>query len=155
VVVVDYAHTPDAVEKALGALGEHFKNQGQTEHKIFCVFGCGGDRDTGKRAVMGAMAEADADQIVITNDNPRTEDPNRIVSDIMQGVGRADHAQVILDRRLAIRWALEHASEKDAVIILGKGHEQYQIIGKEKRQYAGDYAVAAEIAAEVYAGTHS
>ncbi len=159
VVVVDYAHTPDAVEKALSSLREHFKNQDKTHdmrgHNIFCVFGCGGDRDQGKRAVMGALAEANADKIVITNDNPRTEDPNRIVSDILQGITQGDYAQVILERPQAIRWALEQATNNDAVIILGKGHEQYQIIGKEKRHYAGDCAIAAEIAEEIYAGTHS
>jgi UDP-N-acetylmuramoyl-L-alanyl-D-glutamate--2,6-diaminopimelate ligase len=163
VIVVDYAHTPDAVEKALGSLREHFKTQGnthdkahdKTRHKIFCVFGCGGDRDPGKRALMGTMAETHADNIVITNDNPRTEDPNRIVSDIMQGITQADHAQVILDRPQAIRWALQHAMQNDAVIILGKGHEQYQIFGKEKRHYAGDGVIAAKIAKEIYAGVSS
>ncbi|WP_455211353.1 UDP-N-acetylmuramoyl-L-alanyl-D-glutamate--2,6-diaminopimelate ligase [Kaarinaea lacus] len=158
VIVVDYAHTPDAVEKALKSLGEHFKNQDKTlnkkEHKIFCVFGCGGDRDQGKRALMGAMAEAHADKIVITNDNPRTEDPSSIVNDILQGVTQGNQAQVILDRQKAIRAAIEQATQNDAVIILGKGHEQYQIIGKEKRPYAGDYAVAAEIVAEIYSGNH-
>jgi UDP-N-acetylmuramoyl-L-alanyl-D-glutamate--2,6-diaminopimelate ligase len=98
------------------------------------------------------MAEAHADKIVITNDNPRTEDPNSIVNDILQGVAQSNQAQVILDRQKAIRAAIEQATQNDAVIILGKGHEQYQIIGKEKRPYAGDYEVAAEIAAEIYAG---
>jgi UDP-N-acetylmuramoyl-L-alanyl-D-glutamate--2,6-diaminopimelate ligase len=163
VIVVDYAHTPDAVEKALASLREHFKTQDNTlnktqynkAHTIFCVFGCGGDRDSGKRALMGTMAEAHADNIVITNDNPRTEDPNRIVNDIVQGITQADRVQVILDRPQAIRWALEHATQDDAVIILGKGHEQYQIIGKEKRRYAGDCAIAAEIAEEIYDGASS
>ena len=150
VVVVDYAHTPDAVEKALSSLREHF-----TEHKIYCVFGCGGDRDPGKRAIMGTLAEANADKIVITNDNPRTEDPNRIVSDILQGITQKDQVQVILDRPQAIRWALEQATRDDAVIILGKGHEQYQIIGKEKRNYAGDCAIATEIAEDIYTGDPS
>jgi UDP-N-acetylmuramoyl-L-alanyl-D-glutamate--2,6-diaminopimelate ligase len=77
------------------------------------------------------------------------------VNDIVQGITQADHAQVILDRPQAIRWALEHATQNDAVIILGKGHEQYQIIGKEKRHYVGDHAIAAEIAEEIYAGASS
>jgi UDP-N-acetylmuramoyl-L-alanyl-D-glutamate--2,6-diaminopimelate ligase len=157
VVVVDYAHTPDAVEKALTGLREHFNQQqtvsGGQHHKIFCVFGCGGDRDQGKRGAMGAIAQANADTIIVTNDNPRTEDPNHIANDIMQGVSKSDQVQVVLDRREAIRQALLQASEDDAVIILGKGHEQYQILGKEKRPYAGDYAVAAELATHLYAGT--
>ena len=156
VVVVDYAHTPDAVEKALTGLREHFKNQQSAkrdnQHRIFCVFGCGGDRDKGKRGPMGAIAQAYADTVIVTNDNPRTEDPNHIVNDIMQGITEPARVQVILDRREAIRQALQQASENDAVIILGKGHEQYQILGKEKRPYAGDYAVAADIAAQVHGG---
>jgi UDP-N-acetylmuramoyl-L-alanyl-D-glutamate--2,6-diaminopimelate ligase len=159
VVVVDYAHTPDAVDKALDSLREHFNNQqpanDEPGHKIYCVFGCGGDRDPGKRALMGTMAQTYADHIVITNDNPRTEDPKCIVGDIMQGITQGDHAQVILDRPQAIRWALEQATHNDAVIILGKGHEQYQIIGKEKRPYVGDCVVAAEIAKEIYSGASS
>jgi len=151
-IVVDYAHTPDAVEKALQSLREHLQNQHPGGRRIFCVFGCGGDRDKGKRAVMGAMAEANADCIVITNDNPRTEAPDDIINDIVKGISRPDKAHVILDREQAIRWALRHADRNDAVIILGKGHEQYQIIGKEKRPYAGDNEVALRIAAELARG---
>ncbi len=151
VVVVDYAHTPDAVEKALSSLREHFKNP-QAQHRIFCVFGCGGDRDKGKRPAMGAIAEDNADVVIVTNDNPRTEEPGRIVDDILQGITDGAAAQVILDRRQAIRRALEQAEENDAVIILGKGHEQYQIIGTDKLAYPGDCAVAAEIAGRLYAG---
>ena len=110
--------------------------------------GCG----RGKRGPMGAIAQAYADTVIVTNDNPRTEDPNHIVNDIMQGITEPARVQVILDRREAIRQALQQASENDAVIILGKGHEQYQILGKEKRPYAGDYAVAADIAAQVHGG---
>ncbi|MCG6970737.1 MAG: UDP-N-acetylmuramoyl-L-alanyl-D-glutamate--2,6-diaminopimelate ligase [Gammaproteobacteria bacterium] len=158
VVVVDYAHTPDAVEKALTGLREHFKNQqsanGAIAHRIFCVFGCGGDRDKGKRAAMGASAQAHADTVIITNDNPRTEDPNQIVHDIMLGVTEPAQVQIILDRREAIRQALQQATANDAVIVLGKGHEQYQILGEERRPYAGDYAVAAEIATQVATQVH-
>ena len=154
-IVVDYAHTPDAVEKALKSLDEHFQNTGNGSHRLFCVFGCGGDRDKGKRAVMGAMAQANADQIVITNDNPRSEEPGEIVKDIMQGITQPHKTQIILDREQAIRWALQHADKNDAVIILGKGHEQYQIFGKDKRPYAGDNEVARRIAVELNAEVKS
>lgn len=148
-IVVDYAHTPDAVEKALQSLREHLGNPHQGGPRIFCVFGCGGDRDKGKRAVMGAMAEANADRVVITNDNPRTEVPEAIINDILKGVNHKNKTQVVVDREQAIRWALQHAHKNDAVIILGKGHEQYQILGKEKRPYDGDNEVARRIAAEL------
>jgi UDP-N-acetylmuramoyl-L-alanyl-D-glutamate--2,6-diaminopimelate ligase len=125
-IVVDFAHTPDALEKVLLALREHCQG------KIWCVFGCGGDRDRGKRPLMGQIAERFSDYIVITDDNPRTEDPQQIVDDILQGLLCSWAAEVEHDRHAAISHALECAEVGDVVLIAGKGHELYQIIGKEK-----------------------
>lgn len=118
VVVVDYAHTPDAIEKALQSVREH------TEGQLWCVFGCGGDRDRSKRPLMGSIAERLADQVVITDDNPRDEDPVTIVEEIQQGM-RASHI-VIHDRRAAIAHAIKQADASDSVLVAGKGHEQTQ-----------------------------
>lgn len=125
-VVVDYAHTPDALEKALQALREHCKG------KIWCVFGCGGDKDRGKRPLMGKIAENHSDFVVITNDNPRTENPKNIVQDIMQGIVSTQKIYVECDRPLAIAYAIKHAQKDDVILIAGKGHEDYQIIGVTK-----------------------
>jgi len=124
-VIVDYAHTPDALDKTLHKLRE------LTKGKLWVVFGCGGDRDRGKRPLMGAVAEKEADVIVVTSDNPRTEDPETIVNEVLRGMTQAKH-QVILDREAAILWAIEGAQPDDSILIAGKGHEDYQIIGKEK-----------------------
>ncbi len=124
-VVVDYAHTPDALHKALAALRSHCVGE------LWCVFGCGGDRDRGKRAQMGAIAEAHADRIVITSDNPRGEKPQRIVDDILDGI-RSGSAQVMTDRREAIRYAILTAQPGDMVLIAGKGHETYQWVGENR-----------------------
>jgi UDP-N-acetylmuramoyl-L-alanyl-D-glutamate--2,6-diaminopimelate ligase len=122
-VVVDYAHTPDALEKALAAL----RPAVAAGHRLVCVFGCGGDRDPGKRPMMGEVAARLADHVIVTSDNPRTEDPNRIISHILQGipVGRADS---IADRQVAIFDAIHHAVAGDVVLLAGKGHETYQEI---------------------------
>ncbi|MDR1056992.1 MAG: UDP-N-acetylmuramoyl-L-alanyl-D-glutamate--2,6-diaminopimelate ligase [Coxiellaceae bacterium] len=125
-VVVDYAHTPDALEKALLNLREYCKGS------LWCVFGCGGDRDQGKRPLMGRIAERLSDHVIITNDNPRIEDPQHIVDDILQGLLCAWAAKVEFDRVAAITYAINHAKAGDLVLIAGKGHEDYQIIGKEK-----------------------
>jgi len=122
-VVVDYAHTPDALEKALISLAQHCQGD------LWCVFGCGGDRDQAKRAVMGSVASKHADRIIVTNDNPRTEDERSIAGHIVEGVSK-DH-QVILDRADAIRTSIEQASPHDWVLIAGKGHETTQQIGKQ------------------------
>ena len=124
--LIDYAHTPDALEKALQAAREITRN------RLWVVFGCGGDRDRGKRPLMARVAERQADHTVVTDDNPRTEDPRQIIDDIMAGLERAEAVTVINDRKEAIRHALTHAAEGDVVLIAGKGHENYQIIGKEK-----------------------
>ena len=125
--VIDYAHTPYALEQVLSALREH----GRRSH-LWCVFGCGGDRDPGKRPLMGAAAERLADRVIVTDDNPRTEDPDRIVSAILAGMQHPKAAMVIRDRRAAIFHALAEAEAGDIVLIAGKGHENYQIVGTER-----------------------
>ncbi len=120
-LVVDYAHTPDALEKALLALKRHCKG------KLWCVFGCGGDRDKGKRPLMGKVAEKIVDKLIITDDNPRSESPLAIVEDIKQGLKVPALAKVIHERQKAIEYAFHHAKEQDVILIAGKGHEYYQI----------------------------
>jgi UDP-N-acetylmuramoyl-L-alanyl-D-glutamate--2,6-diaminopimelate ligase len=118
-VYVDYAHTPDGLRAAIAALRPH------TKGKLITVFGAGGDRDTGKRPEMGAVAVADSDIVIVTDDNPRSEDPSLIRADVMAG---AKGAHEIGDRRYAIAFAIEHAEPDDIVLIAGKGHEQGQIM---------------------------
>lgn len=125
-VVVDYAHTPDALGKALVSLREHRRG------KVWCVMGCGGDRDQSKRQIMGRIAERYSDELIITDDNPRTEDPRKIVEDIMAGLLCPWAAKVEHDRESAIIYAVQNAAVNDIVLIAGKGHEKYQQIGKEK-----------------------
>ncbi len=119
-VVVDYAHTPDALEHVLAALRSH------TRGRLICVFGCGGDRDRGKRPQMGAIAERLADRAVVTDDNPRSENGDRIVADILEGMARPDTALVRRDRARAIREAIAGAAPGDLVVVAGKGHETTQ-----------------------------
>lgn len=128
-VVVDYAHTPDALTQALAALRLH------TDGKLWCVFGCGGDRDKGKRPLMGQAAEANADVLIITTDNSRSESPEAIAEDIRGGLNPDTEVSDIPDRETAIRYCLEHAAEDDLILVAGKGHEDYQIIGDQKRNY--------------------
>jgi UDP-N-acetylmuramoyl-L-alanyl-D-glutamate--2,6-diaminopimelate ligase len=135
--VIDYAHTPHALEQALTAL----RTQGGG--KLWCVFGCGGDRDVGKRPLMGAVAERLADRVIVTDDNPRTEDPDQIIAGIRAGMRHPDAAIVIRDRRQAIVQALAEASGCDIVLIAGKGHEDYQIVGAERLPFS-DQAIARE-----------
>jgi UDP-N-acetylmuramoyl-L-alanyl-D-glutamate--2,6-diaminopimelate ligase len=127
-VVVDYAHTPDALEKILMALREH------TRGKLCCVFGCGGDRDRGKRPVMGEIAERLADVVLLTDDNPRHESGDAIIAGIVGGMRAAP--RIIRDRRNAIATAIEGAMEGDIVLIAGKGHEDYQQVGDERFPYS-------------------
>jgi UDP-N-acetylmuramoyl-L-alanyl-D-glutamate--2,6-diaminopimelate ligase len=122
-VVIDYAHTPDALEQALSTLRAH------TAGRLVCVFGCGGERDAGKRPQMGAIAERLADVTIVTDDNPRGEDGDAIVAQVLAGLSRADHVRVERDRRAAIRRAVAMAGEGDVVLIAGKGHESTQDIG--------------------------
>jgi UDP-N-acetylmuramoyl-L-alanyl-D-glutamate--2,6-diaminopimelate ligase len=126
--LVDYAHTPDALVHALAAARELVGPDG----RLWCVFGCGGDRDAGKRPQMGAVAEAGADRVVVTSDNPRTEDPERILEDVRSGVSRPEDMLWIVDRREAIHAAARLADESDVVLVAGKGHETYQVVGEER-----------------------
>lgn len=125
-VIVDYAHTPDSLEKALVALRAHCR---QT---LYCVFGCGGDRDRGKRPLMAKIAEKWADKVVVTDDNPRTEDPKQIVRDIMQGFVHSGTIIVQHDRAKAISDVIQGAASGDCILIAGKGAEMFQQIGEEK-----------------------
>lgn len=130
VVVVDYAHSPDALEKVLLALRAHIK-----AGKLWVVFGCGGDRDPGKRPLMGDIAERYSDYVIVTNDNPRHEEPDRIIGEIMQGISAPQKVTIIPDRAQAIAHAISSADIDDVVLIAGKGHELYQQIGDEKRPF--------------------
>lgn len=136
VVVVDYAHTPDALTQALASLREH------TPGQLWCVFGCGGERDQGKRPLMGAAAERGADRVVITDDNPRREDPVNIVEHITRGMVNPDAAYIERDRRAAIELAIGRAAPGDLVLVAGKGHEDYQEIGTERRPFSDRELVA-------------
>ena len=127
--VVDYAHTPDALAKALATLREHCAGE------LWCVFGCGGDRDPGKRPLMGAVADQLADEIIVTDDNPRSENPQDIVRDIACGI-KSRKMRVIHDRAEAIGAALKEARPGDVVLIAGKGHEDYQIYGDTRRSFS-------------------
>ncbi|PNM27002.1 UDP-N-acetylmuramoyl-L-alanyl-D-glutamate--2,6-diaminopimelate ligase [Yersinia enterocolitica] len=135
-VVVDYAHTPDALEKALAAARLHCKGQ------LWCVFGCGGDRDKGKRPLMGGIAEQLADRVVITDDNPRSEEPQAIVADILSGLLDAGHALAIHGRAEAVTSAIMQAKEEDVVLVAGKGHEDYQLVGNRRLDYSDRVTVA-------------
>lgn len=137
-VVIDYAHTPDGLDKALSTL------RGHCEARLIVVFGCGGDRDPGKRAQMGALASALADHLIVTDDNPRSEDGDRIVAMILEGTKDAKAVEVQRDRRLAIRRAIALAEPGDVVLIAGKGHEPYQEIAGRKLPF--DDRVEAELA---------
>lgn len=128
-VVVDYAHTPDALEQTLKAVRKH--SQGQ----VWCVFGCGGDRDQGKRLLMGEVAERLADRVMLTNDNSRSEDPEKIINDILKGCRAPEGILKETDRQQAIRRVMKLANEQDIVLVAGKGHEDYQIIGEQNLPY--------------------
>jgi UDP-N-acetylmuramoyl-L-alanyl-D-glutamate--2,6-diaminopimelate ligase len=136
-VVVDYAHTPDALAKVLQALRPLATARGS---QLWCVFGCGGNRDATKRPLMGAIAAAGADHVVLTSDNPRGESPDAILAQILAGVnvigGGHDDIEVIEDRRLAIAHAVRHAEPGDVVLLAGKGHEDYQEIAGVKRPFS-------------------
>lgn len=126
-VLIDYSHTPDSLENILRTAREFCKG------KLFAVFGCGGDRDPIKRPIMGRIGAELADHVVVTSDNPRTEDPMKIIDQIMVGVRELDTpCTVIENRRQAIRWAMDQAGAGDVIILAGKGHETYQEIGHEK-----------------------
>lgn len=132
-VVVDYAHTPDALEKSLQALRMHCSG------KLWVVFGCGGDRDFGKRAEMGQVVDHRADNIVVTSDNPRSESPEKIIDQILLGID--GDALVVVDRREAIRTAIAQAHADDVILIAGKGHEDYQILGTDRLPFSDQVEV--------------
>lgn len=127
-VVIDYAHTPDALEKALSALSDHARG------RLIVVFGCGGDRDRGKRAAMGCIACALADVVYVTSDNPRHEDPASIMDEVAAGC--SGNYSLVVDRAEAIHAAIAGAREGDCVLVAGKGHEHYQMVGNEKRAFS-------------------
>jgi len=142
-VVIDYAHTPDALEKALAAL----RPTVAAGHRLVCVFGCGGDRDPGKRSIMGEVAARLADHVLVTSDNPRSENPNAIIEQILTGArlrcsplpgsgpGPGFVVEAIEDRQVAIFSALHHASAGDVVLLAGKGHETYQEIAGTRHPF--------------------
>lgn len=127
--VVDYAHTPDALAKILTSLKQHCAG------KLTCVFGCGGDRDVGKRSQMGAVAEQFADRVIVTNDNNRGEAPESIAADVLAGMQHPDRVTVELTRTKAIKMAIEQGDQNDLIVVAGKGHEVWQESGTEKTRY--------------------
>jgi UDP-N-acetylmuramoyl-L-alanyl-D-glutamate--2,6-diaminopimelate ligase len=133
--VVDFAHTEQALRACLGASRQH------TEGLLWCVFGCGGDRDQGKRSGMGRAVEELADRVIVTDDNPRNESPEKIVSEILAGMKHPDQACVVHNRQAAIEYALSQAAAEDLVVITGKGHEQEQIVGNERRPFSDRHVV--------------
>lgn len=140
-VVVDYAHTPDALDKALRVLRQH------TPGRVICVFGCGGERDRGKRPLMGGIAEELADTVVLTDDNPRRDDPEKIVTEIAAGMQRPQAVRIERDRAKAIALAIGEAKAGDAVLIAGKGHEDYQIVGTTSEPFSDRETALAMLAA--------
>ncbi|MFC1490075.1 UDP-N-acetylmuramoyl-L-alanyl-D-glutamate--2,6-diaminopimelate ligase [Candidatus Latescibacterota bacterium] len=141
-VIVDYAHTPDALENILLSVREI------TKGRLISVFGCGGDRDKGKRPEMGEISSRLADYTIITSDNPRTENPEDIISDIIQGVDENAKFTIVADRESAISEAIKIALADDTIVIAGKGHEDYQIIGTEKRHFDDSEIVRSQIKAK-------
>ena len=140
-VVVDYAHTPDALEKVLHTLRKH------TVGKLMVLMGCGGDRDKTKRSQMGAVAEKHADVVWLTNDNPRSESPQAIIEDILTGIKDPSRIHVLLDRAEAIKSVVESATAEDVVLIAGKGHEDYQLIGDQRLAFS-DRQIVSELFGE-------
>jgi UDP-N-acetylmuramoyl-L-alanyl-D-glutamate--2,6-diaminopimelate ligase len=136
-VLVDYAHTPDALGKVLEAARAHARG------RLHCVFGCGGDRDPAKRPLMGRIAEACADVVYVTDDNPRTESSAEIIGHILAGMHAPDSADVVPDRAEAIRQAIDEAEPGDVVVVAGKGHEDYQLVGRESRPFSDRATVSA------------
>jgi len=128
---IDYAHTPDALDNALASLRTHYP-----EFKIRVLFGCGGDRDKTKRQLMGKIASEDAESIILTNDNPRSESPEKIIEDILGGIKVENDVQVILDRKHAIETAVKTLGEDELLLIAGKGHETTQTIGDQIFQFS-------------------
>jgi UDP-N-acetylmuramoyl-L-alanyl-D-glutamate--2,6-diaminopimelate ligase len=145
-VIVDYAHTPDGLIKALCAARAHCRG------RLRLVFGCGGDRDPGKRPLMGRIASELADESIVTDDNPRTEDPAKIVTDILRGFPGPTLPLIEHDRALAIRSALQRSGPDDVVLVGGKGHEDYQIYGNTRRAFSDQKVVSAELGVRTQEG---
>jgi len=127
-VLVDFSHTPDALKLSLQSIRDHY------DGKIWCVFGCGGDRDRGKRKMMGNIAERYADYVIVTSDNPRNENPEKIISDILEGI--SSEVETIASREEAINFAIMKANKNEIILIAGKGHESYQKIGEETLKFS-------------------
>lgn len=126
-IIIDYAHTPDALENALRALDN------DSGGRLVVLFGCGGDRDRTKRPIMGGIAADNADLVIVTSDNPRTEDPDAIIGEIVEGLkNKTTPYKVICDREEAIKWAIDNNLPNDVILLAGKGHEDYQVVGREK-----------------------
>ena len=144
-ILIDYAHTEDALRQLLQTARSY------TEKRLVLLFGCGGDRDRGKRSMMGEVAGQLADIVILTSDNPRSEDPNAIIDDILIGIHRSRNrnVHVILDRKEAIQFAVRNMGHGDTLLLAGKGHENYQIIGSEKFHFD-----EREILAESLAGSY-
>ena len=138
-VVIDFAHTPDALRKALEAVKEHCRGY------VWCVFGCGGNRDHGKRGAMGEVAVAMADRTIVTDDNPRDEDPSAIIREILDGTGNGAAVEVVQDRAAAIHAAIERAAADDVVLIAGKGSETVQIIEGQAREFSDELMARAAL----------
>ena len=133
--IIDYAHTPAALANILQGVRAHVPG------KLWCIYGCGGDRDRGKRPLMAQAAEQYADAVVITDDNPRTENPADIIADSLRGMGHREKAWIKRPREEAIRFVLPQLQAGDAVVIAGKGHEDYQILGTTKHHYSDQETV--------------
>lgn len=143
-VLIDYAHTPDGLENILKTA------KGFAKGRVIALFGCGGDRDATKRPIMGDIATTLADFAVVTSDNPRTEDPDLIIEDVVKGI-KTDNYVVIADRRQAIEYAVKMAKKDDVVVLAGKGHEDYQVIGKEKIHF-DETEILAELKGKIIRG---
>jgi UDP-N-acetylmuramyl-tripeptide synthetase len=148
VVAVDYAHTPDALDKALQALRPLAQQRGG---KLWCVFGCGGDRDATKRPLMAAVVEKNADRVVVTSDNPRSEKPENIISQILLGLSHNQCVQVQADRALAIAETVAAAAPEDVVLLAGKGHEDYQEVAGAKHPFSDKVHAQAALDARIAA----
>ena len=139
-MIIDYAHTPDALENVLSAV------RGFAKGRVVALFGCGGDRDGTKRSLMGAIAAKMADFVIVTSDNPRTEEPMGIIKDILEGMKDTKTPYTVIeDRRKAIRWSMDNALPDDIIVLAGKGHETYQIIGKTKTHLDEREEIAAHL----------
>ena len=142
-VLLDYAHTPDALENALRTV------RGFAKGRVVTLFGCGGNRDKAKRPIMGEIAGRYSDFLVVTSDNPRDEEPMEIINNVLDGVNKSGCQHVVIeDRRAAIKYALEHARPKDVIVLAGKGHENYQEICGGKRHF-DEKEIVAELLEEL------